>query len=1027
MNGFNASAWALEHKSFVGFLMAMMVFAGILSYRQLGRDEDPPFTIKTMIVRAYWPGATAEQTARQVTERLEKTLQSLQYLDYIASYSKPGEATLLVNLKDSTPPGAVPDQWYQVRKKISDMRQTLPLGTQGPFFNDDFGDVYAVVYAFTSDGFSYRDLRDSVESVRSELLRVPNVGKVDLVGVQNEVIYIDFSTREMAGRGIDPNVLAESLRSQNSVIASGVMETSRERIAIRVSGELDSKQSIEQLNVNVNGRLVPLRDIATVRRGYEDPPSTLLRYNGEPAIGLGIGMSKGGNILEVGKSIDTMMRRIQGDLPVGIDPHRVADQPEVVTESVGHFTRSLTEAIIIVLVVSFVTLGVRAGLVVAVCIPLVLAITFVVMNQESISLQRISLGALVIALGLLVDDAMIAVEMMIRKLEEGVDRFKAATFAYTSTAFPMLTGTLVTVAGFLPVGFAKSGAGEYCFTLFAVVAISLLVSWIVAVVFIPYVGNFMLKEKPAGEVQHQESRMTAWFRARLVWALERRKRVLVATAVLFVLSLGAFSFIEQEFFPASDRPELLVSLTRAHSGSITGTQDEVKRLEKVFLKDPDIVYHTFYVGSGAVRFYLPLNVQLENANFAQAVVVTKSFEKRDAVRARLQKALDEEFPAVLSRVEALQLGPPVEWPIQYRIGGPDIGRVRSLADSIAAALRANANTRVINFNWYDMGRSVLVNIDQEKARLLGVTSEQIARDLNDVLTGRTVTQLRDDIYLVDVRGRAVDQDRGNLSALRDLQIRLPNNNTAPLAQVASFSYGLEEPIIWRRDRLPTITVQSDIVPGVQAATVNKQLEQAIEKIRSQMPAGYRLEVGGSAGESAKGQGSVLAVIPVMFLVMLFILMVQLQSVQKLAMVMLTAPLGLIGVTVALLLSHKPFGFVALLGVFALIGMIIRNSVVLIAQIETHEDEGMDRWHAIVDATVHRLRPILLTAAAAILGLIPIAGQVFWGPMAYAMMGGLMVATVLTLFFLPALYAVWYRVKPPEHARAAFSAHATGAA
>jgi multidrug efflux pump subunit AcrB len=1013
MSGFNASAWALEHKSFVGFLMAMMVFAGILSYGQLGRDEDPPFTIKTMIVRAYWPGATAEETARQVTERLEKTLQSLQYLDYIASYSKPGEATLMVNLKDSTPPGVVPDQWYQVRKKIGDMRQTLPLGTQGPFFNDDFGDVYAMVYAFTTDGFSYRELRDSVESVRSELLRVPNVGKVDLVGVQNEVVYIDFSTREIAGRGIDPNVLAEVLRSQNAVLASGVMETSREHIAIRVSGGLDSRQSIEQLSIMVNGRLVPLRDIATVRRGYEDPPATLFRYNGQPAIGLGINMSKGGNILEVGQSIDTMMRRIESDLPIGIDPHRVADQPDVVTESVGHFTRSLTEAVVIVLLVSFVSLGLRAGLVVAVCIPLVLAITFVVMNQESISLQRISLGALVIALGLLVDDAMIAVEMMIRKLEEGVDRFKAATFAYTSTAFPMLTGTLVTVAGFLPVGFAKSGAGEYCFTLFAVVAISLLVSWIVAVVFIPYVGNFLLKEKPAEDVKHHEGRMTLWFRARLVWALQRRKRVLVATAVLFVLSLGAFGFIEQEFFPAADRPELLVSLTLPHSASITGTQSEVQRLEKIFLKDPDIVYHTFYVGSGVVRFYLPLNVQLENTNFAQAVVVTRSFEKRDVVRARLQKTLDEEFPAVLSRVEALQLGPPVDWPIQYRIGGPDIGTVRSLADRIAAAMRANANTRVINFNWYDMGRSVRVSIDQEKARLLGVTSEQIARDLNDVLSGRTVTQLRDDIYLIDVRGRAVDQDRRDLSALRDLQIRLPNNNTAPLAQVASFSYGLEEPIIWRRDRLPTITVQSDIVPGIQAATVNQQLDASIEKIRSRMPPGYRLEVGGSAGESAKGQGSVLAVIPVMFLVMLFILMVQLQSVQKLAMVMLTAPLGLIGVTIALLLSHKPFGFVALLGVFALIGMIIRNSVVLIAQIETHEDEGMDRWHAIVDATVHRLRPILLTAAAAILGLIPIAGQVFWGPMAYAMMGGLMVATVLTLFFLPALYAVWYRVGPPE--------------
>jgi len=1010
MSPFNASAWALEHKSFVGFLMALFALAGLLSYQQLGRDEDPPFTIKVMVVRALWPGATAEDTAREVTDRLEKALQSLQWIDYISSYTKPGEATLMVNLKDQTPPAAVPDQWYQVRKKIADIRQTLPPGAQGPFFNDEFGDVYAVIYAFTTDGFTYRELRDTVESVRSDLLRVPNVGKVDLIGVQNEVVYVDFSTRQLAGRGINPDQLAEALRAQNAVSASGVVETSSDRVAVRVSGQLNSVANIGQLSVSVNGRLVPLRDLATVTRSYEDPPISLFRYNGQPAIGLAVGMVKGGNILEVGQSIASAMQRVEKDLPVGIEPYRVANQPQVVQESVGHFTRALSEAVFIVLLVSFVSLGPRAGVVVAVCIPLVLAITFVAMNLEGISLQRISLGALVIALGLLVDDAMIAVEMMIRKLEEGFNRFKAATFAYTSTAFPMLTGTLVTVAGFLPVGFAKSGAGEYCFTLFAVVAIALLVSWIVAIIFIPYLGNLILKERPSHEASHQESRMTALFRRQLVWALRHRRWVVAATAALFILSLAAFTLVEQQFFPAADRAELLVSLTLPHNGSITGTRSEVARLEKILLEDPGIASHSFYVGAGAVRFYLPLDVQLENANFAQAVVVTKSYEVRDAVRDRLQKVLDEQFPAVLSRVEPLQLGPPVDWPIQYRVGGPDIGTVRALADRVSTALRANPNTRTINFNWYDMGRSVLVTVDQEKARLVGMSSEQVAGSLNDVLSGRTVTQLRDDIYLVDVRGRAVDQDRSDLGALRNLQIRLSNGNSAPLAQVANFSYGLEEPVVWRRDRLPTITVQSDIVPGIQAATVNEQLAGDVAKIRSLMPPGYRLEDGGAVEQSAKGQRSVLAVIPVMFILMLLILMVQLQSVQKLAMVMLTAPLGLIGVTLALLLSHKPFGFVAMLGVFALTGMIIRNSVVLIAQIQTHEDEGMERGQAIVDATVHRLRPILLTAAAAILGLIPIAGEVFWGPMAYAMMGGLLVATVLTLFFLPALYAMWYRVR-----------------
>ena len=1015
MNQFNASAWALEHKSFVGFLMVLLSLAGLLSYGQLGRDEDPPLTIKVMVVRAIWPGATAEDTAREVTDRLEKALQSLQWIDYISSYTKPGEATLMVQLKDQTPPSAVPDQWYQVHKKISDIRHTLPLGTQGPFFNDEFGDVYAVIYAFTSDGFSYRELRDTVESVRSELLRVRNVGKVDLIGVQNEVVYVEFSTRELAGRGINPDQLAEALRAQNAVNASGVLEASHDRVAVRVSGQLNSVANIEQVSVSVNGRLVPLRDLATVSRSYEDPPTPLFRYNGQPAIGLGVGMVKGGNILEFGKAIADTMRRVERDVPVGIDPHLVANQPQVVQESVGHFTRALGEAVLIVLLVSFVSLGLRAGVVVAVCIPLVLAITFVVMDRTGISLQRISLGALVIALGLLVDDAIIAVEMMIRKLEEGFDRFKAAAFAYTATAFPRLTGTLVTVIGFLPVGFAKSGAGEYCFTLFAVVAIALLVSWLVAVLFLPYLGNLLLKERPPHEAPHQESRMTVAFRKRLTWALRHRRWVVAGTAVLFFLSLAAFTLVEQQFFPAADRAELLISLTLPHNGSIAGTQREVSRLEKILLEDPGIAHHTTYVGAGAVRFYLPLNVQLENANFAQAVVVTKSYEVRDTVRDRLQRALEEQFPAVLSRVEPLQLGPPVDWPIQYRVGGPDIGEVRALADRVAALLQANPTARTINFNWYDMGRSVLVTVDQEKARLVGVTSEQVARSLDDLLSGRTVTQLRDDIYLVDVRGRAVDQDRRDLASIRDLQLRLPNGNTSPLAQIASFSYGLEEPVVWRRDRLPTITVQADIVPGIQAATVNQQLASAIGKIRASMPPGYRLEEGGAVEQSAKSQRSVLAVIPVMLVLMLFILMVQLQSVQKLAMVMLTAPLGLVGVTLALLLSHKPFGFVAMLGVFALTGMIIRNSVVLIAQIQTNESAGLDRWHAIIDAAAHRLRPILLTAAAAVLGLMPIAGEVFWGPMAYAMMGGLLVATVLTLFFLPALYAMWYRVPvEPTH-------------
>jgi len=1013
MTGFNASAWALTHKSFIGFLMAMSVAAGLLAYRELGRDEDPPFTLKVMVVRALWPGATADETARQLTDRLEKPLQSLPWLDYTNSYTKPGDSTVMVILRDDTPPAEVPNQWYQVRKKISDIRQNLPDGVQGPFFNDDFGDVYGVIYAFTADGFSYRELRDYVEGVRSELLHVPDVGKVDLIGAQNEVIYIDFSVRQMAGLGIDVDLIAETLRSQNAVIAAGTIETSHERIAVRVSGQFDSVASLEDLTVRVNDRLIRLKDIARITRGYEDPPRPLFRVDGQNAIGLGVSMSKGGNMLELGEGLTAEMRRITRDLPVGIDVHLVANQPHVVEESVGEFTTALTEAIIIVMLVSFVSLGFRAGIVVAVCIPMVLAMTFVAMDAWQIDLQRISLGALVISLGLLVDDAMIAVEMMIRKLEEGWDKFRAATFAYTSTAFPMLTGTLVSIAGFMPVGFAKSGAGEYCFTLFVVVAIALLISWLVAVLFAPYVGAAFLKENIRHGGGHELGRWMQRFKTVLIGALRRRRLVLIGTAAAFFVSLYLFTLVQQQFFPASDRPELLVDLRLPQSASIEATLSQVTRFEKVLAEDPDVVYHTFYVGSGAVRFYLPLNQELENANFAQAVVITKGYEVREQVKARLERVLEDDFDLLIGRVQALQLGPPVNWPLQYRIMGKDLAEVRRISEDIARVVRANPNTRLTSFDWNEKSKSVLIDIDQDRARRLGLSSEQLAVTLNAVLSGRTVTQLRDDIYLIEVRGRAIDRDRADVQALRDLEVGVAGGASVPLAQIAEFRYGLEESIIWRRERLPTITVQATLVPGIQAATTVRQLEPAIAEVRAKLPPGYRLETGGEVGESAKGQDSIIAVVPVMAVVMLVILMIQLQSVQKLVMVMLTAPLGLIGVSLALLITGKPFGFVAMLGIFALIGMIIRNSIVLMAQIHEYEVTGMHRWNAIVEATIHRVRPILLTAAAAILGLIPIAGEVFWGPMAFAMMGGLLIATLLTLIFLPALYAAWYRVREPE--------------
>lgn len=1009
--GFNASGWALTHKSLVGFVMVLLLLAGLDAYRSLGRDEDPPFTMKVMIVRAYWPGANAEQTAKQVTDRLEKALESLQWLDVITSNTKAGESTLFVTLLDRTPPDAVPDQWYQVRKKIGDMQTSLPVGTLGPFFNDDFGDVYGVIYALTSDGFSYRELRDYAEYVRAELLRVPDAGKVDLIGVQNEVVNMDFSTRQMAGLGINPDQIAATLRNQNAVVPSGTLETGGERIAVRVSGALDSTVAIENVGLRAGDRQVRLGDIATVNRGYEDPPAPSFRYDSEPAIGIGVSMTRGGNILELGEGLTREMERIQQELPAGIDLHLVANQPEVVEESVGEFTSALGEAIAIVLLVSFLSLGVRAGTVVAVSIPLVLAATFVLMQVFAIDLQRISLGALVISLGLLVDDAMIAVEMMVKKLEEGFDKFRAATFAYTSTAFPMLTGTLVSIAGFLPVGFADSGAGEYCFTLFAVVGIALLVSWVVAVIFTPYLGVAMLRHKPGERKEHDsaEGRGARWFRPVLETALRWRVAVVGGSVVAFVLSVIAFGQVEQQFFPASSRPELLVDLTLAQNASVQATRAEVERLEKVLAADSDVEHYSIYTGSGAVRFYLPLNVQLENANFAQAVVVTRSYEVRAQVQARLEAVLASDFDSLMARVEPLALGPPVEWPLQYRVMGPDVSRVRQIAHEVAGILRDNSDARLVNFNWNELGKSVRVEIDQDKARLLGLGSEDVSTALNSMLSGRTLTQLRDDIYLIDIRGRADAADRRDLQSLRDLAVAVPGGHSVPLAQFADFHYGLEEPVIWRRERLPAITVQADISKGLQAATVVDQLAAPLAALEAGLPPGYRIQIGGTVGESAKAQASIFAVLPAMAILMLVVLMFQLQSVQNLLLVILTAPLGLIGVAFALLLTHQPFGFVATLGTFALTGMIIRNSVVLIAQIRINEQAGMPRRKAVVDATMHRLRPILLTAAAAILGLIPIAGDVFWGPMAFAMMGGLLVATALTLVFLPALYCAWYRV------------------
>ncbi|MDR3515245.1 MAG: efflux RND transporter permease subunit [Azospirillaceae bacterium] len=1015
MNGFNLSAWALQHRSFVVYLMLLCAVAGVGSYLTLGRGEDPPFTIKTMVVKTLWPGATVDETIKQVTDRIEKKLEETPELDHLQSYTEAGVSVVFVVIKESAPAAAMPEIWYQVRKKTADIQQNLPSGVQGPFFDDEFGDTFGIIYGFSADGFNNRELRDYVESVRDALLQLPDIGKISLIGVQDEKIDIDFSTRKLASLGISQDELMQSLKAQNAVTATGVIETPDERILLRVSGGFHSEADLAAINLRANGRFYRLSDIAEIHHGFSDPPAPLFRVNGKPAIGLAISMATGGNVLTLGDNIRRRMAELEKDRPVGIDATVVADQPEVVRASVHGFVKSLDEAVFIVLVVSFLSLGLRAGMVVAFSIPLVLAMTFVGMHLFGIDLQRVSLGALIIALGLLVDDAMITVEMMVRKLEEGFSLLKAATFAYTSTAFPMLTGTLVTVIGFVPVAFAKSSSGEYCASLFSVMTLALLISWVVAVVFAPLIGLVLLKPRtPSGVAAHGAAASPRnWvFQRVLTVSLRHRAAVIVATLGLFVVSLFGATRLEQQFFPASERPEILVNLTLPQSASIAATQRAVAALEKHLAGDRDVARYSVDVGEGAVRFYLPLDVQLAHDYFAQAVVVARNSEVRDALAARLRQAIMTELPDATVQVSPMELGPPVGWPIKFRVSGPDTQRVRSLAYAVADIVAGDPRTWGVNFDWNEPIKTVRLRVQQDKARLLGLTSQALATAIHTAFTGNTITQVRDGIYLIDVQTRARDAERQDIETLRQLQIVVGGQNI-PLDAVATLEYGFEQPIVWRRQRLPTITVQADVAAGARAETEMQRLQPAIDTLAATLPSGYAIAVGGAVEEAAKGQASVTAVFPLMLVLMLTVLMIQLQSFQRLLLVVSVAPLGLIGVVAAMLPMHQPMGFVAMLGCIALIGMIIRNAVILIDQIEHNVAAGQNRYDAVIDATGHRLRPILLTASAAILGMVPIAGESFWGPMAYAIMGGLVVATLLTLVFLPAAYLAWFRVPIPR--------------
>lgn len=1013
---FNLSAWALRNRPIVLYIMLMVAVLGTLSYSRLGQSEDPPFTFKAMVIHTLWPGASADEVARQVSERIEKKLMETGQFDRITSFSRPGESQVIFIASDTMPSKEVPELWYQIRKKIGDIRHTLPQNIQGPFFNDEFGTTYGNIYALSGKDFDYAQLKAYAERIQLQLQRVRDVGKVDLIGQQDEKIWIELSNLKLATLGLPVAAVQQALEAQNAVVTAGFFETSSDRIQLRVSGALDSVKAIRELPIRIGDRTVRLGELADVRRGFSDPATPRMRFMGEDALGLSVSMKDGGDILVLGKALDAEFARLQATLPLGMELQKVSDQPTSVKRGVNEFVVVLIEALTVVLLVCFFSLGLRTGLVVALSIPLVLAITFSLMYYFNIGLHKISLGALVLALGLMVDDAIIAVEMMAIKMEQGFDRLKAASYAWTSTAFPMLTGTLITAAGFLPIATAQSSTGEYTRSIFQVVTLALLVSWIAAVVFVPYLGYRLLpdaaKTPTDGAARHDPYATPFYRRIRrlITWCVRWRKTVILLTIALFVASVMLFRFVPQQFFPVSNRMELMVDLKLSEGASLAATEAEVRRLERMIGEQAGIDSYVAYIGTGSPRFYLPLDQQLPATSFAQLVVLAKSLEEREQLRLWLIDTLNTQFPMLRSRVSRLENGPPVGYPIQFRVSGEHIDEVRELARRVAEKVRENPHVTNVHLDWEEPSKVVYLNIDQERARALGVTSAGLSQALQGSLNGASLGQYREGTELIEILLRGTASERQALTLLPSLAIPTASGQRVALSQIATLEYGFEEGIIWRRDRLPTVTVRADIYGDQQPASLVAQIDPSLNAIRSDLPAGYLLAVGGAVEESARGQASVNAGIPLFIVVVLSLLMLQLRSFSRSVMVLLTAPLGLIGVTLFLLVFRQPFGFVAMLGTIALSGMIMRNSVILVDQIEQDIAAGYDRWRAIVESTVRRFRPIVLTALAAVLAMIPLSRSVFYGPMAVAIMGGLIVATALTLLFLPALYAAWFRVR-----------------
>lgn len=1020
---FNLSAWALNNRPLVLFVMLMTSIVGFMAYGQLGQSEDPPFTFKAMVINTQWPGATAEEVSRQVTERIEKKLMETGMFEKVVSFSRPGESQVTFVARDDLSSKDVPELWYQIRKKIADIRHTLPREIRGPFFNDEFGTTFGNIYALTGQGYDYAVLKDYAERVQLQLQRVADVGKVELVGLQEEKIWIEVSNTRLANLGVSLQAIQQALEAQNTVSATGFFETDTDRIQLRVSGRFTAVKEICDFPIRVGDRTFRLADVAEVQRGFNDPAAPRMRFMGEDALGLAVSMQDGGDILVLGNALEKEFSRLQEGLPIGMELRKVSDQPAAVKTSVGEFMQVLIEALVIVLLVSFFSLGFRTGLVVAFSIPIVLAITFALMHYFNIGLHKISLGALVLALALMVDDAIIAVEMMAIKMEQGFERVKAASFAWTSTAFPMLTGTLITAAGFLPIATAESTVGEYTRSIFQVVGIALMVSWFAAVLFVPYLGDKLLPDlarikaakhgNKEGEHDPYATPFYQRFRALVSWCVDYRKTVIAVTLALFVAALAAFPLVPKQFFADSNRLELLLDIKLAEGASLKATQQKVERIEQRLKEREGIVNYVVYIGAGSPRFYLPLDQQLPTTSFAQFVLITDDLEQREEIRAWLIELMHTEFADMRSRITRLENGPPVGYPIQFRVSGEHIEQVRDYARQVAGKVRDNPHVANVHLDWEEPSKIVHLTIDQDRARALGVSSAGLAHFLQSALSGTSVSQYREGNELIEILLRGAEQDRTDLAALGSLSVPTELGTHVSLAQVVSLDYGFEEGVIWHRNRLPTVTVRADIYGSQQAVDVTAQIMPTLKDIQTNLPAGYLLEVGGTVEDSTRGQQSVVAGVPLFLVVVLSLLMIQLRSFSRSVMVLLTAPLGLIGVVVFLLLLNKPFGFVAMLGTIALSGMIMRNAVILVDQIETDINAGHSQWQAVIDATVRRFRPIVLTAMAAVLAMIPLSRSVFFGPMAVAIMGGLVFATALTLLFLPALYATWFRVKKPD--------------